>query len=232
MRANNLAICRHCENELRRRLGDQAAHRDDLELEHRRQVRKAEATRRAGLSFPILFVEQASRLLKRQLALLEMWVWRLIDRDLRRKRRVQGYTVMRPALTMPRARSVPVFGAWLATHLSVLRRRVDAADMLRELRALDAEIITLIDLPAMRTNLRVGPCPKKWPTDDGEQHCPGEVFAYVPADETAPAYMRCDACGAEWPSRYWFDAGDDIIARALELDHQRELAEEMTKGVA
>jgi hypothetical protein len=131
--------------------------------------------------------------------------------------------------------SVAVMGGYLTANLSVLRRKTEAGQMLRDLRALDADVFTLIDLPAHRSRMHVGPCPNTWAVDNDEthlEHCPGQVDAYVPADETAPAYMRCDACGAEWPARYWPDVGASIIARAEELEQQRTLARMVAKGVA
>lgn len=226
IRANNLAICRNCEAELKRRLGNQASHRHDLEIEYLRQTRKAEVLRRGGFEFPILFEAQARKLLERQLQLLKSWLWQLIEIDAKRKH---------PTLIAPRSCTVPVLGGWLIGHLSVLRRKAEAGKMLRDIRSLDADVFTLIDLPATRTKVHVGPCPNTWPVDDDQtrrEHCPGQVDAYVPADETAPAYMRCDACAAEWPSRYWSDIGADIIARAEELNRQRDLARMVAKGVA
>lgn len=219
IRANNLAICRRCEEELRRRLGNQAAHCSELETEYLRQTRKAETIRRGGFSFPILYEAQARRLLDRQLRLLKTWVSAVVER--------------RSNLRVPHGCTVPILGGWLAGNLSALRRNTKAAEILRDIRLLDQDIFTLIDLPATRTKVHVGPCPNSWPVEESGQtrleHCPGQIDAYVPADETAPAYMRCDACAAQWPSRYWSDVGEDINARASEIQRRNDLAKSLAR---
>ena len=202
--------------ELRRRLGNQAAFEHDLETEFRRQVTKAEKLRRRGWSFPILFEAQASKLLSRQRWLLTKWL-RYVNH-------------LRPLAGLPQPPwSVAVMGGWLAHSLSVLRRKTQAAEMLRDFRDLDAAIMALIDLPEMRTQIYVGPCPNKWPNQETTEHCPGQVEAYVPADENAPAYLHCGACDAQWPSWQWSRAGHEINKRAAELETQRRLAREVAK---
>jgi hypothetical protein len=215
---SQLQICRHCEAELRRRLANQAAFAEDLQAEYTRQTRKVEVLRQRGLSFPILFEAQASKLLARQQSVL--WYW--MRKTLQAHRRLQP----------PMRWTVPIMAGYLVGNLSVWRRKKEAGQMLIDFRDLDAEIVALIDLDPMRTTIHVGPCPNKWTTEGGEDWCPGQVDAFVPADEAAPAYMRCAACGAEWPSWQWNRAGDRINARAGQLQRQRDLARQIARGVA
>ena len=227
---DQLIICKRCERECRRYLVNQAAYYAELQLELRRETRKHELFKSAGLQWRIPFNDQASRLIRRQQTLLAGWTTTL--------------TRMRPAPAgpwcsqackhgsckaardhRPPAGSVAAQSIWLAMHVGFLRRRVESKLLLEALRRLDRDVINLVDLPANRSRVHVGPCPNVWPVaGGGQEHCPGQVDAHFPLDVEAPCHMVCSACGEQWPSWQWNRVGSRILGRAEQLQQQAALA--------
>lgn len=228
---DQVVICRRCEQELRRRLVDQSAHRGELELELRREARKHEMLRAANLDWRIPFDDRASQLLDRQRNLLGKWV--------------QLVAKLRPPLAGPwcsrackhpscatiRRTNLPgsavaARSIWLAMSAGMLRRRIEARLILEAFRRLDRDVVALIDLPADRARIHVGPCPNVWPTGGGAntEHCPGQVHAHFPLEESEPCYMVCGACEERWPSWQWNRTGSRILDRVEQLEKQAELA--------
>jgi len=227
---NQVVICKRCEQELRRRLIDQAAHLSQLNLELRREVRKHQLLKSAGLAWRIPFNDAASQLIRRQSMLLAGWT-QTVGRHIRPLPGPWcGRACTHPSCKAMRTRrppapSVPSRSIWLASFVGQLRRRQESRLLLEALRKLDHAVIALVDLPANRSRIHVGPCPNVWTLDDGGvEYCPGEVQAIFPLDERAPCYMTCQACQERWPSWQWNRVGSRILGRAEQLERQAKLA--------
>ena len=157
---DQIIICRRCERELRRRLHSQAGHLAQLNVELRRETRKHELLKTAGLQWRIPFNDQASRLIRRQATLLASWTVTVIN-------------MLPPTERRPAAPTVPVISVWLASQVAMLRRRIESQQLLEAIRQLDRAVILLIDLPVNRSTIPVGPCPNLWPTGTGgTDYCP------------------------------------------------------------
>lgn len=80
----------------------------------------------------------------------------------------------------------------------------------------------VIDAPANRTVIPVGPCPER-DVESGEP-CAGQVQAFIPADDR-PARMACTASdGHWWSSIQWLRAGKrirDLADRRAREERQR-----------
>jgi hypothetical protein len=99
---------------------------------------------------------------------------------------------------------------WLAGQLDWARYQRWAAEALDELGYATRLVERTVDRPGVRTRIVVGPCPE---IVAGGVACGGEVVAIVPARETRPAVMRCQICGAQWPTMQWARAGRRILAQ-------------------
>jgi len=224
-----VVICRRCEQELRRRLVDQSAHRSELELELRREARKHQMLKAANLDWRIPFDDRASQLLTRQRNLLAKWV-QLVARVRpplagpwcsRACNHGSCAAIRRTNLPGP---GVPGRSTWLAFNVGILRRRIESRLILEAFRRLDHDVVALIDLPADRARIHVGPCPNVWPAGDTVELCPGQVHAHFPLEDSEPCYMVCDACSERWPSWQWNRTGSRILARVEQLEQQEALA--------
>ena len=205
---DQIIICKRCEQECRRRLTDQAAHLTQLNVELRRETRKHELLKAAGLQWRIPFNDQASELIRRQDGLLGAWT----------------ATVAEMLDQQPPDPSVTARSTWLAGKVALLRRRTESARLLEAVRHLDKAVIRLIDLPVNRTTIPVGPCPNLWPTDTGTENCPGQIDAHFPLDAAEPCHMECTACKESWPSWQWNRVGLRILGRTAQLERQAQLA--------
>lgn len=235
---NQRMICRRCERYASRMLANQASLRGDLAAEYLRMTRKTEQVRVLDRrEFPIPFEAKASRLLARQASWLAGWaavVVRLrppLSGPLCR-RRCTHRSCIAVRDSQPPAATVEARSCFVEAALPLLRNKPEAPQLLAELRRLVAEILAVVDLPAVRTKINAGPCPLAWAKDDAEEPCPGQVDAVVPADERIPAMMRCSACHAEWDTTRWSTAGRLILARQETLQKQAELAKQFAKTVA
>lgn len=234
---DQVIVCKRCERECRRRLVDQAAHLSELLLELRRQTRKQQLLKSAGMVWRIPFDDQASRLIRRQAQLLAGWTTTLI--------RMQPPTLgpwcsqacEHPSCkvtrdTQPPAASVPAQSTWLASKVGSIRSRVEVKLLLEAIRKLDRDIIRLVDLPTNRSQIHVGPCPNVWPLPQGgQEHCPGQIDAHFPLDVEDECYLICGACEERWPSWQWNRTGSRILGRAEQLEQQAALAK-MIGGAA
>jgi hypothetical protein len=118
---------------------------------------------------------------------------------------------------------------FLLANVEWLRHHQAGHDAVEELTGDMRTARRVIDVPANRTTFPVGPCPEQFTIvatmvtpaasatklayrQDG-MHCPGEVRAYIPNDETTPARLQCSACGTVWESWQWLRAGRRIKDR-------------------
>ena len=94
-----------------------------------------------------------------------------------------------------------------------------AADISREIHALVGTIMRVIDLPADKARITVGPCP--------EDECGGELVAVIRDDEMIPGVVTCTACGTVTVMDRMStveDLGRRVAARRERLDRQANLA--------
>lgn len=99
---------------------------------------------------------------------------------------------------------------WLLGLLPEFRRRHDARLFNDEIRFLVTEATNVVDLPANRTVVPVGPCPE----DPDGRPCPGQVKAIIPhiGSVTRPK-LACKTCGMEWLPEQWLRVGKRIMHR-------------------
>jgi hypothetical protein len=106
---------------------------------------------------------------------------------------------------------------WMLTHVEWLRHHEHGHIAVEELTADMRTARRVIDVPANRTTFPVGPCPEmfhvpQWPTKF-DDHCTGEVRAYIPNTEDQPARLECTLCRTVWESWQWLRAGRRIKDR-------------------
>ena len=197
-------------------------------MEFRRETRKHELLKAAGLQWRIPFNDQASELIRRQDGLLGAWT-ATVAKILPPLAGPWCKKCQHPSCRIVHYRrnpapSVPARSIWLAAKVAMLRRRIESAPAPRSHPHLDKAVIRLIDLPANRSTIPVGPCPNLWPTDTGTENCPGLIDAHFPLEDSAPCHMECSACGESWPSWQWNRVGLRILGRAAQLERQAQLA--------
>ena len=214
---NQRVICARCENEVRRKLGQQIGLRDDLTTEYTKQARKVEQLRVHGFGEArIPYEESASRVLDLQWNFLRVWL----------------ATCANMFGVKPPRCSLAFAAHYLALALPQIVNRAEAAQLLAELRQLHRDILAIIDLPAILIR-GLGPCIEKYPNEangGADEYCPGQVEALVnPGDDLEPGEMRCNKCDVGYHSMSWARVGKRILARAAELAKQRQLAASIAK---
>lgn len=206
-------ICPRCQDEVRRKLGQQIGLRDDLTTEYTKQARKVEQIRIHGFGEArIPYEASASRALDLQWNFLTFWL----------------ATCAKIFGVKPPRCSLKFVTHYLALALPQIVNRAEASQLLTELRRLHSQILAVIDLPSILIR-GLGPCPEIYPNDGHDDHCPGQVEAYVPTDDMEPAELRCTKCKVSWPSWTWTNVGKRILARKTELAKQRQLAASIAK---
>lgn len=242
-------ICRGCERKLKHNLADMEAHRRELLTALTRQVRMT-APNDGGRSTPNLawssmgdrYLESISeREVLRILATLPPAVKPAIELHAQKALLVSWVLLFREddaRLPMP-ADTVMSLAAHLASWLPLIRKHEAAGEFVAEVRDQVRRIFVVIDTPANRTKITVGPCPEtliEGGTDGAnavEQECPGQVMAIVPADEEIPPVMVCGYCKTEWPAQQWLRAGRRILKRAGKDDlADTDEAQRLARGAA
>lgn len=99
--------------------------------------------------------------------------------------------------------------AWLAAHLRDLRRHPCAIDLARDIDRHSRQILAMIDTPTVKTRFAIGPCPE---AGDDQGPCPGQVWAWIPTDDTLRPVAQCNTCGRQWPAESWARLGERIKA--------------------
>lgn len=214
-------ICGRCETQLRHHLADQEAHWEELVTALTRQVRmnapsdggrgsgSALDWKRMGDRFlDTLGAKEIDRLvaslppakaaadaLHAQRQMLVSWC-RLLVEEMQ--------------LDYPPADTVSSMSMHLERNLGVLHTHEAAPELVTEVRDLVRQVLKVIDTPANRMRINVGPCPED---DEAGDPCVGEVVAVVPHDETVPPMMFCAMCRAEWDSKQWSRVGARILRR-------------------
>jgi hypothetical protein len=186
-----LRICRSCEQDTRRLLDRQAELRTELMITLARQDRldpAPEAGRSANQPLP--YSPPAAAALRRQRRLLWDWVG----------------LVAEPEDVMPRP-TVDGYAGWLKARMSIIRARDDAGRFVAGVRSVTEAAMRAVDHPLMRAVV-IGGCP--------EAGCAGQVSVFIPMDGSdRAAYMRCDRCRTEFPSRDWHKLAASIQRRPV-----------------
>lgn len=123
---------------------------------------------------------------------------------------------------------IPAMCGLISGYSSRLRLYSEADTWADEIASSRDEILAVIDLPAERSRVKVGPCPDR--TEDGEP-CPGTMFAIYPGATNLRPYLECRrpdpltfVCGRVWTPETWAHMGSRIAAR------RKLLADQLTRG--
>ncbi len=215
------SICTRCQTQLSHHLADMEAHRQELLTALARQVRMNAPNDGARGNSPSLGWKRmgdrhldtitpaevrrlvaalpparpAADALHAQRATLVSWCRLLVEEM---------------GLGYPPADTIQAMSLHLERHIGVLHTHEAAGELVAEVRDLVRQVLKVIDLPANRMRINVGPCPEDDVTGDP---CIGTVEAIVPHDETVPPVMRCSACPSEWPTSQWSRTGARILRR-------------------
>lgn len=169
-------LCRPCENQCRRNLGDMEALRQELDTTLTRQTHMTpDNDGGRSAETPLPYQQQASDLLSEQRALLVSWC-RLINEEL--------------GARLPRRDTVRAMSITLEHHMGDLRTHEAVAELVDELSDLVRRIHKAIDYPDRKQT--IGPCQEMF--EDGQ--CPGQLVDHLPTDEGRKAWVECTACGS------------------------------------
>lgn len=108
-------------------------------------------------------------------------------------------------VTTPPAEGVDSAAAWLARLTHLARHREWAPCTHDAARALLGRAHALADTPRDRPRFPVGSCP-----DCATPHA--RVWAHIPHDPDASAYLACDTCSHTWPPLQWHSFGRRVGA--------------------
>ena len=230
---NQATICADCVHRTRNHLNNQTAWLDDIETELARLARKTAANAGGRASATTgwaqagdVYLEHvttdmlrewdrrkraAANVMHEQRALLVSWSRLLVEE--------------RIAPELPPG-TVPAMAVLILARLPQLRTHDAGPELVYEFRTLAAHVLRVIDTPQDRARIPAGPCCEEYTDDYGRKEpCPGQVTAFVPADETIPPVMRCGTCKVEYRSDQWLRAGIRIQEREAQIKAQRSMAE-------
>ena len=223
-------VCMHCAGTLERALGDIPAIVHQLDITLAKGGRFADRNERAGAETPLPIDPRALKARSQLRAHLVAWV-RLISEE--RGMPLPGCNPLAISAWLQPAESPEAMSAWMLHHVEWLRHHQAGHDAIDELVADVDYARKVIDVPANRTTFPVGPCPElaSEPVSDptlpglsGQYlarctgHCPGEVRAYIPNDETKPCRLECTVCHTTWGTVQWRRAGHRIKERQAEME--------------
>ena len=181
--------CVRCRDTLSRDLGDVDALDEQLEIVLTRQTRYAERNGSRSAERPLPVDLRASE---------ASWVLR---NTLTTWARVMGWTTG--------ATTNAALSTWLFVRVEAIRHHEAADECMSEIGAAVGMVRRVVDAPANRTSFPVGPCP--------ERPCPGEIRAFIPADER-PARMECNVDREHTYEPYqWMRAGQRILRRKQDV---------------
>jgi DNA-binding transcriptional LysR family regulator len=177
-------VCVRCRNGLERDLGDVDALTEQLEIVLCRQTAYAERNGPRSSERPLPVDLRASE---------AAWVLR------------NTLTTWCRELGIIPSGSNHALSGWLLGRAEQIRHHTDAAACIDEIGSAVAMVRVVIDAPANRTTFPVGPCP--------ESSCPGEIRAYIPADDR-PARLQCTVTPEHMFEPYqWMRAGHRILKK-------------------
>jgi hypothetical protein len=216
-------VCSRCAHDLERALGDIPAVVHQLNLTLAKQTRYADRNERGSSEQPLPMDPLASAATSDLRHHLCNWVSIVAE--------TRGLPLPAAAIYHPGGEpGMDTLARWMLAHVEWLRHHEHGHVAVTELTSDMMFARRVIDVPANRTTFPVGPCPEvggtvavPWDpranqtgdvrtlTDD--QHCPGEVRAYIPNTDTQPARLECNTCHTVWESWQWLRAGRRIKDR-------------------
>lgn len=216
---DQLEICTRCGRQTSQRLGEQAAHRQDLVVAMSRMVRMNApndgARPTADLSWNSWGDRYLDTITDRQVADLARTLppARAAANAIHAQRSLlvswAKFLAEECSAGWPKADSVAAIACHIEANLNRLRIHEAGPDLVLELRDLERQVVKAIDSPEHRTQIPVGPCP----LDIEGVPCPGEVRAFFPRDMSERPVMRCQACRMEWFAEQWDRVGELILRR-------------------
>lgn len=94
---------------------------------------------------------------------------------------------------------------WLHARVGQLRTHPAAGEAHDEIRTATTQATRVIDQPAHRARIPIGPCP--------EPDCTGQIIAYIPTHPDRPAHMNCGN-GHTWEPIHWRSVARRITTQA------------------
>lgn len=221
-------VCGRCQRVTQTHLADMENHRRELLVVLARQTRYDEQgaqTSDPNLAWariiddvaedvdlrehPVPYSRSAARVLHSQRSMLVSWCRMLHD---------EYGAILPPDTVAAMSRMLSRWSTRLATHAA-------AGEYVHEVRALVRAIWPVVDVPKVRAEFPVGPCPHDFAQPGGDEHewCTGQVWARVPADEERRPILHCLACDAIWYSEQWHNVGP-LIARRKAIEARGKAA--------
>jgi hypothetical protein len=203
-------VCSRCAHDLERALGDIPAIIHQLNLTLAKQTRYADRNERGGNEQPLPMDPLASAATSDLRHHLCNWVGIVAE--------TRGLPLPAAAIYHPGGEpGMDTLARWMLAHVEWLRHHEHGHIAVEELTGDMRTARRVIDVPANRTTFPVGPCPEmfhvpQWPTKF-DDHCTGEVRAYIPNTDTQPARLECNTCHTVWESWQWLRAGRRIKDR-------------------
>lgn len=201
---DDASVCSTCRHDLERALSHVPWLDQQLDLAISRQTRYAAATDGARTTdTAIVYNVAASTTAGHLRAILVGWC--------RMHHEETGTDLPADTLTAM-SRHLLRRAEWLRHHEAAFDAVDEITDAVRSAQR-------VVDTPPNRTTFAVGPCPELGPgVVRGDHHCPGEVRAFIPSDETERPRMECGACHTVWASWQWHRAGRRILERGAQMD--------------
>lgn len=193
--AHNATICRTCQRDLRTRLVRLPALLAELDTTacKRDHVAPPSEVRGGDVDQPLPFKPKAARQLSTTRLMLRHWVSEVADMQLCR--------------TLSTHEPDTVLCRTLAAHMPDIRRHPDAPTLADAIIRHTRTILRLIDTPAVKARFQVGSCPELATDGTG---CGGQVWAWIPADQSQRPVAQCNTCEHQWSAEQWARLGDLI----------------------
>lgn len=201
-------LCRNCVDNLRRDLRQIPDLWAELDTTRLRLSKTSVAQEGRSANKPLPWNEHTAQVATDLFGVLVAWARDIHTAGDTDPRDPLHMAIMHPAHT----------AQWLSRNFNALLRLEDIGDFVDALTNALVRARRAIDLPALRTRFKVGPCPEV--LEDG--NCSGEVWAYIPGSDDKPAWMKCNTCTSEWDTTQWLRAGERMLRI---MDEQRKQVE-------
>lgn len=192
-------LCHACTLCLERDLGDVAAIVADLDISLSRQARIGNSSGSGGLARERTPINVGAMQVADNLGnVLTTWARDLLETDNGRWT-TQLAASLTPTVTASRA---------LLLMIPTIRRHPAVNELVDEITDAIAQARRVVDRPANRTIIEVGPCPEQ---DEDGADCSGQVYAFIPTEDDRPSRMQCRADDAhKWTSIQFYRVGERI----------------------
>jgi hypothetical protein len=106
----------------------------------------------------------------------------------------------------------------LRCEMPTIRKHPAAGELVDQITSAVQQAWQEVDRAVNRIRFFVGPC---FEADEDGEHCPGEVWAFIPTEDARPPRMECRANpDHRWTSSQFYRAGKRIHDRAEHLKRQ------------